>query len=165
MRNPTSALLSTLVLGLALAGCHKADLATDLVGSYKGKLDLPADAASNPLAKGFLSALSPTMELKKDKTFTMTMMFPFEGTYAVTGDSTFDLTMTKMMGMDMTALKNQAMAMGKVDPATVEKQMSDIQKPIHASVSADHKTFTMTMPNQGTGKAQSIVFTKNPSSS
>jgi hypothetical protein len=32
-------------------------------------------------------------------------------------------------------------------------------------VSADHKTFTMTMPNQGTGKAQSIVFTKNPSSS
>jgi hypothetical protein len=121
------ALYSTLLLGIALAGCHNSDLTNDLVGSYKGSWI--AEAGASPLAKGFLSAaVNPTIELRKDKTFTLTMVAPLEGTYAVTGDNTFDLSTSNMT--------------------------------IHTSASADRKTFTMDMPSQKGGKAQSIIFTK-----
>ncbi|HVL37910.1 MAG TPA: hypothetical protein VM328_00840 [Fimbriimonadaceae bacterium] len=87
---------------LAVAGCSGG---TNVVGKYKAQLNVAAGKENDPaaaFAKGM--AESMTLELKEDKTFTMTaMMFPVEGTYTVSG-STVTLNPTKIMGMDMSEL-------------------------------------------------------------
>ncbi len=54
---------------------------------------------SESLAKGFVSSV--TVDIKPDHTFQMTMVFPLEGNWSVSGNQ-LTLNFTKVMGMDAT---------------------------------------------------------------
>src|SRR5437868_15410811 len=97
------AVLPMLAAVILICGCGKA-LAPELVGKWKAKASdkltkssKPEDQMAKAMAESMLSMF--TLELKADKTFSMTMMmFPIEGTWSVSG-YTLELKPTKVMGM------------------------------------------------------------------
>jgi hypothetical protein len=99
--------------GFALlsAGCGKS-LDQQLVGKWKAKLpdkvansNKPEDQMAKAMAQSMMSTF--TLELKPDKTFTMTMMmFPVEGKWSVSGN-TVQLAPEKVMGMSADQVKSK----------------------------------------------------------
>ena len=94
---------------LMLAGC--ANQEAQLVGQWKGdasKITLPTgntpqEKMGAQMAQAMLSNM--TLDLKKDKTFAMNMMFQMEGTWKIENDTVL-LDATKVMGMDVDKLPN-----------------------------------------------------------
>jgi hypothetical protein len=93
---------AVVVLIVFSVGCGKG-LEQTLVGKWKAKPNdkaastKPEDQLTKAMAESMMSMFS--LELKADKTFTMTMMiFPIEGKWSVSG-STLELKPEKMMGM------------------------------------------------------------------
>jgi hypothetical protein len=134
-------------LAFALAGCQNRENA--LVGKYKGSLQLPDTKDGKPiddLTKTMASNLANMpLELKADRTFTMTMlMFPAEGTWKLEGD-TLVLSVTEVMGMTVEEMKKQNPSSANTD------------KPMRLKVSPDNKTLTAIddKPAEGT-----MVFTR-----
>ncbi len=154
---------SALCLSLAailLAGCG-ANKEAALVGKWKGDMKMSAEDEKNPMAamaKSMMGNLS--IEFKKDHNFTMTMIFPVEGTWALEGD-TVKCTPTKMMGMTIDDVKKQQAVAAKSNP-TLAKAQQDPGKTLELKESADGKTLTMV---DTTGKSKSaLTFTKESGS-
>lgn len=129
-----------------LVGCHKGG---DIVGKWTGAITPPAGKANDPgaeMAKKMLGDIS--LELKADKTYNMTMIFPIEGTWEQSG-STVTLKMTKMMGQDIATLKKTAESQGK--------SSQDVDKPLVLTVSADGRSMTGSSDN---GQGGGITFTR-----
>lgn len=96
--------LLTLVLFSALmalmAGCG-ANPEKALIGKWVvDTASMTAEMKDNPMAEQM--AKSMTIEFKEDKSFTMTMIFPAEGTWSLAGD-VVTLDVKKAMGMEVPA--------------------------------------------------------------
>lgn len=94
-------LAATLLVGFLLAGCAQS-LDKQIVGSWKAdtaKSEFTGEKMKDENAKKMAMALleTVTIEIKEDKTFTMNMIFPIEGTWTLTGDKLM-LTPTKKPG-------------------------------------------------------------------
>lgn len=145
---------------LAVVGCKKS-LESQVVGTWTGSMQLPKDAAENPMAKMLQGMLTFKLDVKTDKTFSMTVAFvPMEGTWDTAGDH-LNLHIEKAMGMDKAQLKDMAAKQGKDNPKA-QQDMDKMDQPIEMSLSPDGKTLTVT--NKGalnTGQAQGdLVFTR-----
>lgn len=127
--------------------------AANLIGNWKGELKMDEAAAKDPSAAMAASMMkNVTLELKSGNAYTMTMIFPIEGTWSQSGD-TVNLKMTKMMGMSIEDLKKKAQA----DPAQASKA-AEMDKPMTLKVSADGKTMEM---QDTTGQAKGkMIFKK-----
>src|SRR5689334_14202221 len=75
-----------------------------LVGKWKGVVDIPKAKKDDPsaqmaaaFAKAMMSSIS--LDLKSDKSFILTMFFPIEGKWSVSGDRV-TLVAEKFMGMN-----------------------------------------------------------------
>lgn len=80
---------------LLIAGCGVKK--ADLVGSYSGELTLTQEQKSNP-ATAILANVKPTLTLKDDDTFEMTMLVPIKGTWTFEAE-TVTLNMETAMGV------------------------------------------------------------------
>jgi hypothetical protein len=74
------------------------------VKSPTGDPKNPGNALAAGLEQGIMNMFS--LDFRADKTFSMTMLFPLEGTYTQTGHK-LTLHITKAMGMDIDALNKQ----------------------------------------------------------
>lgn len=153
---------ASLAILVVAYGCQASQTSLEdrFIGTYQGKIeqpkpasDKPEDKAANAFGNAFLSALKPTLEIKKDHTFTMTMLFPFEGTWTLTG-SKATLTITKFMGLD-----------SKSFPSNGANKAPDNNKPMILNVSDDGKTLTAEPSSgaPGTSADSSLTFTKTSS--
>ena len=129
---------------MMLSGCASRE--SKLIGKWK--MDASALTASMPqnergaeMAKKLLE--NATLDLKKDKTFAMTMMMSFNGNWTMDDNAgTVTLNITKIGDMDISKMPNA----GKT------------QKPMVMNIGADNKTLTLvvpqtTMPNGAAPKA------------
>jgi hypothetical protein len=97
---------------LIVAGCSPEQ---QWVGKYRGKIEMgktmKSVVDSNPMggqASSFLGMIQPSLDLRPDKTFTMTMaVAPIDGTWKLDHD-TIILTPKTMMGMSADEVKKQA---------------------------------------------------------
>lgn len=123
---------------LLISGCKSS---VDVVGKWTGSGDASSIDKSKPgadIAAKMLESVS--LEIKKDKTFTLTMVFPMEGTWTQSG-SNIDLKITKVMGMDMEAIRKKAADSGKAADADA------MNKPMTLTVSSDGQTLTGKSPD------------------
>jgi hypothetical protein len=92
-------LVSIVLAVMLVAGCGGANV----VGKYKGSIE--GMKTDNPMAAALAESMmgNLTLELKPDKTFSMNMMVPLEGSYTVSG-STLTLKVEKAMGMSISCL-------------------------------------------------------------
>ena len=142
------------VLAVCVCGCSNRE--KQLVGKWTGDLTIPESEKDNPMAKmvqGMMGSLS--LELKADKTFSMSMIFPIEGTWSVSGD-TLSLQATKMMGMSMEQAKSMAKSQGKAG------NVDEMDKPMQFTISADGKELKA-VPTKGAASSQqgNLVFKKS----
>lgn len=155
-----------LVTALVAVGCKGPE--AQLVGKWKCtdmKLPGSVSSANASMAKSMMSSI--TLEFKPDKHYTMSVILPIEGTWTIS-DHTVSMTMTKMMGMDMTQLKQTVQQQAKTNPAVAKSlqqnpnSMDALNKPQTATLSDDGKTLTV---KDNSGKGGDMVFTKDTSSS
>lgn len=145
------ALLGAL-LAIVLSGC--ANREAQLTGTWKldpttfkmpnaSTGDATKDAAAKKMTETMMQNMASAinLELKEDKTFTMNMMFPMEGTWSLSGD-TVQLNLVKAMGMEV----------DKMPGADKQKK-----EPMVLSISADNKALTL---QDKTGKTGAMVFKK-----
>jgi len=127
-----------------VAGCGKG-LESKLEGKYKGeaKASDKAGETAKKMAEATTSSLS--LELKKDKTFTLTMMLPMEGKWELDG-TTLTLTADKIMGQTVN---------------DKGKGTTDANKPMKFNVSDDGNTLTMVSDKADAEVA--MIFTKEKS--
>lgn len=146
---------------VSLAGCKKS-LDSQVVGKWEGKMTMTAEQEKNPMAKMMESMMKMSLDVKPDKTFSMTVaMLPFEGNWDTSSDK-LNLHVTKVMGMDKAALTAQAeKAKGKDFKAS---DMDKFDKPMVLSLAGDGKS--MTVDDKGVMSAKegapdgAISFTK-----
>jgi len=94
-----------LTLALALLGCGPT-VEQQAIGTWDGSLNVPKMSAANTaadsmiqsIAKGAEAMVKPTLELRADKTFTMTLIVSMEGTWETDGHQII-LTTNKVAGM------------------------------------------------------------------
>ncbi len=111
-------------------GCHSGG---NVVGKWTGSVVVDSGYENDmgaKMAEGFAKAIS--FELKADKTFSGTLLFPVEGTYTVDGNKV-TLAVTKVMGMD-------------------GKGSTKSDKPMVFEVAADGKTMNAPDLSKGSGK-------------
>lgn len=142
------------MLAAAIFGCGSRE--KQLVGKWTGDLKIPDSKKDDPMVKmaqGMMGALS--LELKDDKTFVMSMMVPFEGTWTVSGDK-LSLQVTKMMGMTVEQAKSAARTQGQT------KDLDQMDKPMEFSISADGKELTAIKKEGAPGADQGdLIFKKS----
>lgn len=124
-----------------------------LYGKWTAEVEMPKHDPSDPgekmayeMAKAFASSV--WLELKEDGTFTLSMIFPIEGTWKKDGKK-LSLNPTKFMGMSEAELKKQAKEAGAEINFNSEDMVFDI--------SADSRTLTL---NSGDPKEGSLIFRK-----
>lgn len=148
MRLITSGII--FVSALLLVGCQNREAA--LVGKWKGEIKGKDEIAKkDPTAGAMLNLLGNTsLELKQDKTYTMTVMVAIEGTWKFTGD-TLSLTPLKIAGQSIAAVQAQIKQMGMSSEITAK-----VGKPAEFTISSDNKSLTQI----GGAKGQGFSFTK-----
>ncbi len=141
-------------IAIAAAFCAGCKSGTDVTGTWKGALTVDAANANDPSVKLAQSMMKDvTLDLKKDKTYSLTMGFPMEGTWDQNGN-TVNLKATKVMGMDVAKIKEAAMN----NPAQ-KANAEQMDKPMVLTVSADGKTMTA---QDTTGQAKgSLTFSRS----
>lgn len=96
------AVIAIAAVALSLTGCGFSE--KNLVGKWTGKVNLSdADrkAAGDQAAQA--ESMNAALEFKEDKTYTLTIGLPIEGTW-VYADNNVTLTTTKVMGMDVSSM-------------------------------------------------------------
>jgi hypothetical protein len=132
-------------MALLLAGCSSSP---SVVGKWKVDVsqepadNSPGGALAKSLAEGL--AKSMTLELKEDKTFAMTMIFPMSGTYSVDGHN-LKLHMTSVMGMD---------------PSKMQGANQSSNQDMMATISDDGSKLTITSAG-GTAGKQPMAFIRD----
>jgi hypothetical protein len=147
------------VLAIAALAVGCASREKQLIGKWSGKIAIPESEKDNPMAKmveGMMSSLS--LELKEDKSFIMTMMFPVEGTWSLVGN-TLELKVSKFMGMTIDEAKEQAKKQGAT------QNLDSMNKPLRFEISADNKSLkAIKEDSKAIGADQGdLVFTKSES--
>jgi hypothetical protein len=95
-------LLAVAAVALSLAGCGFSE--KSLVGTWSGKINLSeADRKEAGAQASAAEAMTTSLEFKEDKTFSLTMGVPIEGTWTY-ADKNVTLTTTKVMGMDISSI-------------------------------------------------------------
>lgn len=133
---------------------HNGDPNADLIGTWKGEIQMPQAAKDDPMAQMAESMAKMLMgrlklEIKPGNQFVLNMMFPIEGTLARKGSS-LTLKPTKMMGMTPDEAKKMAEGQG------AQNMNMDSMT---ATVSKDGKTITVANDQPEQGK---MVFTRAP---
>jgi len=125
------------------------------VGKWKVKsVSVPFTGPEAEKARAMM--MKATLELSKDKTFTMNLVGPLKGTWKVTGKEVA-LTITEMMGRKMSEFVEMARTNYANDPSPRHKAaLDELSKPMIGILSSDGKTLT-TKP--APGKA-GLVFMK-----
>lgn len=94
-----------LALLLVVLGCSAKEPVT---GIWKGTVNVPEKYKNDPQAKAQLAAMgSPVLDLKDDKTFTLTMGLPMTGTWTE-AETEITLKVEKVAGQDVSALPGGA---------------------------------------------------------
>jgi len=145
---PTLLAVSLLFVAVGCKG-----LEAKLEGKYKGEMKMGSSQAggkNGEVARQMAGMLanSLSLELKKDKTFTMQMLFPLEGSWSLDG-TTLMLTPTKFMGMSVS------------DMAKTGSNANNRQQPMKFAVSDGGDTLTSV--NDKPGDDTSLVFKKDKS--
>jgi hypothetical protein len=144
---PSSLFLFAAVI--AVAGCSNKE--DQIVGKYKADLKLSAEDEKNPMAsfaKGLLGSM--TLEIKKDKTYSMTVMsFPIDGNWSLSGD-TVTLTAKTVAGMSAEDAAKKAKDSGKL-PAG-----QDPSKPMVLTIGSDGKSLVPAEQKSGQAKFQFV---------
>jgi hypothetical protein len=155
MRTLQSAIRLGFLLALATTLTSCSDREGQLVGKWTGELSMPDAKGDDPMAK-FAQALmgNVSLDLKEDKSFTMTIVIPIEGTWSLQGD-VLTLMPTKVMGMTMDEAKKMAESNGK----TADK--NDMNQPMEFSVSGDGKTLTAIKKSGAKADQGDLVFKKS----
>lgn len=124
---------------IALVGCGSVGgpKKEDLVGTWEGKIDMPADQKDNPFAKMAEAMATMTLEVKSDDTFSLAIMgMPIAGKYAFAAESrTLTLTPESFMGMSMADVQKEAEKGGKGDAL----KANDPSEPMVLKLSQDGK--------------------------
>lgn len=110
------------------------------------------DDVVSKMGEGLADAMisSMTMEIKEDKTFSMSVMgFPMKGTWTLSG-TTLTLTMEEAMGV------------GVKETEAKEGKGKSANEPVLLSVSSDGKTLTPTEKKKG---EPDIVFVREEAAS
>ncbi len=159
MRVKASGIVFAGLVAVAVLGIGACAKETSVVGKWKGKIDMPEpkteqEKAMAKMMEGFAGMMTPDLDLREDKTFTMNMMIPIEGTWVQSG-KTVTLTANKIMGM--TVDEAQKMAAQQNKGVT---QNQDLQKPMILTISEDGKS--MSMQGEGAQKG-TITFARNES--
>lgn len=90
---------------LVVLGCSAKEPVT---GIWKGTVNVPEKYKNDPQAKAQLAAMgSPVLDLKDDKTFTLTMGLPMTGTWTE-AETEITLKVEKVAGQDVSALPGGA---------------------------------------------------------
>lgn len=132
--------LAAFALLLVVLGCAAKEPVT---GIWKGTVNVPEKYKNDPQAKTQLAAMgSPVLDLKDDKTFSLTMGLPMTGTWTE-GEKEVTLKVQKIGGQDVSAL-----------PAGAARQNLEA---IKATISEDRRKLTL-QPSQG--MEGSIDFTR-----
>ncbi len=144
------------LLALLASGCGgNRDKA--LVGKWTGKITMP-EGQKNDVGAKFAEALmnNVSLELKEDKKFTLTMMFPIEGTWSTSGDA-LNLKVEKFMGMTVDQVKDMSKGQPNAD------KVGEFEKPMEFTISGDNKTLTAKKGGSlAAGQGQGdLVFTKS----
>jgi hypothetical protein len=132
------AVFATAAVALSLAGCGFSE--KSLVGSWTGTINLSAEDKKDPQSAA-AETIKPTLEFKEDKTYSLTMGLPIEGTWSY-ADNQVTMTTTKVMGIDVGSMP------GGAD-----------NKPQILKVEDGGKKLTMSDPTGSSGST--ITFTKN----
>ncbi len=151
--------LALCLVGAFAAGCNKGSLETQVVGQWQGKITMPQGQEHSAAAKAFENAPVQTLEVKADKTFTMTG--GMEGTWDI-ADGKLNLHWTKIMGMDKAQVKELQAKAAAANPANKPPadQENRLDKPIVIAMSGDGKTMTTEAPpNTGAQAAPLPVMT------
>lgn len=126
-----------------------------VVGKYRAKMNSQESGKDDVVSKmgeGLADAMisSMTMEIKEDKTFSMSVMgFPMKGTWTLSG-TTLTLTMEEAMGV------------GVKETEAKEGKGKSANEPVLLSVSSDGKTLTPTEKKKG---EPDIVFVREEAAS
>lgn len=125
---------------LVLLGCSAKEPVT---GIWKGSVNVPEKFKNDPQAKAQIAAMgSPVLDLKDDKTFTLTMGLPMTGTWTE-AEKEITLKVEKVAGQDVASL-----------PGGAAKQNLES---IKAIVSEDRRKLSL---QPSTGMEGSIDFTR-----
>jgi hypothetical protein len=118
-----------LIVALVAVGCGGKE---PITGIWKGTVNVPDEMKNDPTAKAQAPQLgTPVLEIKGDKTFTMSGGVPMTGTWEES-ETGLTLKMKTIMGMDVEALK--AKAGGKAPPGA---------DAIPVTISEDRKKLTL----------------------
>lgn len=141
--------------GMVKSGRKPADANTaSIVGKWKGSFDIPKPKKDDPssqmgaaFAKAMMSNIN--LELKADKSFKLTMFFPIEGKWEVSGRR-ITLRAEKFLGMTQSEMK-------KMGGASGNQSVRFNQKPMSLEISADGKKLIMSGSNPKDG---TLEFTR-----
>lgn len=147
-----------------LGGCLSPE--QQLVGKYKGKIDMGGPLKATPMgamASGYASMLEPQLDLKPDKTFSLNLsMAPVNGTWRLDHDQLI-LTPKSVMGMSANEVKDRAAKEIEHSKRDMPFQMPNLASMMEMKAVVDHKEQKITLdPGNGTMLAGfgKIVFTK-----
>lgn len=114
------------VLAVFAFGCKGGVSEDAVVGKWKGEVKMPESAKDDPMAKmgeAFMGMMSMDLDLKADKTFTLTMVFiPIAGDWSMSGN-VVTLTPKTVMGMTKEEVAKQQEKEGKKPEAGMDKPM------------------------------------------
>ena len=124
-----------LLIALVAIGCAGKEPVT---GIWKGTVVVPDNLKDDPTAKMQVAQLgSPVLELKDDKSFTISGGVPMTGTWTE-AETSLSLKLKTIMGQDVAALK--AAAGGKADGAdTLTVTISEDRKKLSLQPSGGNK--------------------------
>ena len=151
-------LLLSLTAAVLVTGCSNRE--AQLEGKWKlSNFSMPS--GQNAKVVQMLNAMKSTIsiEFKKDKNFSMSMVVPIEGTWNLSGDA-LEMTTTKVMGMDIGKARQSAIDQAKNNPALqkqIESQDSNSQN-FRGTLSSDGKTLTL---KGNSAKGGELTFAKD----
>lgn len=127
-------------LVLLLWGCAPATIEQQVIGQWKGQLELGKQSEQNSFAQMAAQAFEPTINFKEDKTFAMTVaVLPVEGTWSVNGHKV-TLIVTKISGQSKADFKKEAKREMAGNPFMSSPDLDKADKPIVLDVAPNAKT-------------------------
>jgi hypothetical protein len=148
-----------IAVALTLVACGPT-VEQQVVGKWDGGMSSPTTPPNTPLdsigqafAQGAMAVVRPTLDVRADKTYTMTLGVTLEGTWDVDGHELTLNRPTKVAGIQMNAADTAPVA-SPVQPQPNGNQARPQDQPMRFELSTDGKTLTPV------GSTQVFVFTK-----
>ncbi len=124
----------------SLYGCEEPTLESKLIGQWKGAMTLDQASTTNPTLMMIQENFQPTLYLKEDKSFNMTVaVMSIEGTWKVQ-DKKVILDIGKVGGKSKDAFKSVAAKRIKENPYVPNVDLNQADKPLVFAVDPEAKT-------------------------